>query len=289
MRWAGARHRGADEGGPRIRVAPGRRRSGGRRPPGGHQPLGSAHRRGLGGRRRRSRRRSVQPWPPYAMPSSRRASGRRAPGRRTRPAHGWPSIAPSRCAAAASSSLARPAACRSPSDNGSISCRATGWRAIRGLEVHDAAVPEGPRGGRVALNLTGVEREAVRRGQVLVATHEPGPLWVSSTDRLLVVLERPAALPGRRPHDAWPPEDGVPARLHTGTDQAGAVLRGDARPLPDGRAVGLLQLDRPIATMPGARLVLRRPRPAALLAGGTVLDTAPTARAFPAPPVTRTP
>ena len=209
------------------------------------------------------------------MPSSRRASGRRAP-RPQDAAGAW--LAVDRVFAVRGRGLVITGTSRGlPLTIGQRVDLLPGdlVARIRGLEVHDAAVPEGPRGGRVALNLTGVEREAVRRGQVLVATHDPGPLWVSSTDRLLVVLERPAALPGRRPHDAWPPEDGVPARLHTGTDQAGAVLRGDARRLPDGRAVGLLQLDRPIATMPGARLVLRRPRPAALLAGGTVLDTDP--------------
>jgi selenocysteine-specific elongation factor len=104
------------------------------------------------------------------------------------------------------------------------------------------------------------------------------PLAVVGSDRLLVVLDAPAALPGRRPGDAWSPPDGSTTRIHIGTDQTGAILGRsgrDAVTLPDGRALALLRLDRPVATAVGERFVLRRPRPAALLAGGIVLDPDP--------------
>ncbi len=160
---------------------------------------------------------------------------------------------------------------------------------VRGIEVHDVEVMESPAGGRVALNLAGIAQRSLRRG--LVVTSADGahdPLAVVGSDRLLVVLDAPAALPGRRPDDAWPPPDGSTTRIHIGTDQAGAILGRsgrDAVTLPDGRALALLRLDRPVATAIGERFVLRRPRPAALLAGGIVLDPDPRARAIAAAPV----
>ena len=150
---------------------------------------------------------------------------------------------------------------------------------VRGIEVHDSNVPQGPGRGRVALNLAGVGRQALRRGQVLTSGDaDAGPLRVTGSDRLLVALQAPARLPGRRADDPWPPADGVEARMHVGTDQAGAIVGRSGRDgvvLPDGRALALLRLDRPVATAPGDRFVLSRPRPASLLAGGVVLDSDP--------------
>jgi selenocysteine-specific elongation factor len=150
---------------------------------------------------------------------------------------------------------------------------------VRAIQVHDVAVECSPGRGRVGLNVAGAEMVDLRRGQLLVsdaqATDVLGPV---ESDRMLVLLRPPADLPGRRLDDAWPPLDGTTLRLHIGTAQVGATVGRsgrDAVSLPDGTAVAMLHLDHPVATAIGERLVLRRPPPAGLLAGGVVLDPAP--------------
>jgi selenocysteine-specific elongation factor len=149
---------------------------------------------------------------------------------------------------------------------------------VRGVQVRGAVV-EVADGGRTALNLAGVELAELHRGMVL--TSDRG---VVTSDRLLVVLERPAVLaatasgisvtePGR-----WPPTDRTRARLSIGTDQVGATVGRagrDALTLPDGRVAATIRLDRPIAVATADRFVLRRPAPATLVAGGSVLDPGP--------------
>jgi selenocysteine-specific elongation factor len=150
---------------------------------------------------------------------------------------------------------------------------------VRAVEVHGLPVERGPTGGRVALNVVGAGVATLRRGQVLAAAHdESSPLGLTVSDRLLVALRRPAGLPGGRARDIWPPRDGASVRLHIGTDQVDGVLGRSLRHVgvaPDEGAIALLRLRAPVATAVGERLVLRRPPPAGLLAGGLVLDALP--------------
>ena len=149
---------------------------------------------------------------------------------------------------------------------------------VREVQVHDASVERGPMGGRVALNLSGVVRSDVRRGQLLVRLASEADTVAVASDRLLVALRRPAPLQARGRGDPWPPAHGSRVRLHRGTDQV-EVLVGrsgpDAHELPVGWALAVLRAERPTATAAGERFVLRRPPPAGLLAGGIVLDPSP--------------
>lgn len=144
---------------------------------------------------------------------------------------------------------------------------------VRGVQVHGGAVESaGP--GRTALNLAGIETGELRRGMMLSGTPVGvvGARGVVTTDRLLVALHRAMGI------TTWPPPDRTRVRLHIGTDQVEAVVgRGgrDALDLPDGRAIAVLRLASPIAAAIGDRLVLRRPSPGSLVAGGTVLDPRP--------------
>ena len=142
----------------------------------------------------------------------------------------------------------------------------------RELQVRGTPVDVGGPGGRLAMNLAGVERGAVVRGVAL--TDDPA---VVATDRLLVSL-RPAldlAAGGTR---RTQPAAGTSVRVHRGTAQVEGVVRRSRRDvddLPDGGATAILRLAAPIAAGPGDRFVLRRPSPAAPLAGGRVLDPRP--------------
>jgi len=146
---------------------------------------------------------------------------------------------------------------------------------VRGLQVHHRAVDVAAP-GRTAMNLAGVDLSGLHRGAVLTVAGE-----LTGSDRLLVALTRPVALgepAGPARGRAWPPPDGAVLRLHLGTAAVDARLgrRGrDAVILPDGRATALLRLADPVATFAGDRGVLRRPSPADIVAGVTVLDAGP--------------
>jgi selenocysteine-specific elongation factor len=143
----------------------------------------------------------------------------------------------------------------------------------RELQVHSTQVDEVIGGGRVALNLAGVEGAAIARGQVL--TDDP---TVRPTNRLMAILKPPARFDARGSTPAWPPPAGAILRLHLGTDAVDATPgrgRSDAVDLPDGRRVATLRLGRPIAAAVGDPFALRVPSPAATAAGGIVIDVAP--------------
>ncbi len=140
---------------------------------------------------------------------------------------------------------------------------------IREAQVHGSTVETTPDAGRVALNLTGIERDSLARGMVLVA----GPA-VQATSRLLVEV-RPSA--GSRPL-----VDGATVRVHLATAETLARLRLARRIGSELSAamtrLGALILAEPIAAALDDRFVLRWPSPAGTAGGGRVLDPAPPAR-----------
>ena len=162
-----------------------------------------------------------------------------------------------------------------------------GGRAVRvrEVQVHGRSVQRVDGGGRTACNLAGPALGEVSRGAVLAA----GP-GVAATDRLLVALRAPAQLGGAvgRRRDL---HDGEQVRLHLGTDQAEAVVRGPGRGrfvglertkgqgLSSGEVPAVLRLARPVAAAVGDRFVLRWPSPAGTAAGGRILDLQPPAGA----------
>ena len=185
----------------------------------------------------------------------------------------WRSIASSRSREGAWSSPARSAAVRSPRAHRSGWSLAAGRYRARELQVHGAAVEAVNDGGRVALNVAGIEAGQLARGAAL--TDDPA---VRATDCVLAILRRPAALDPRAIAPAWPPTPGAILRLHLGTESVEATVRRgrrDAADLPDGRRVVTLRLAHPVAAAVGEPFVLRVPSPAATAAGGIVLDLAP--------------
>ncbi len=141
----------------------------------------------------------------------------------------------------------------------------------REVQVHGAAVDEVAGGGRVALNLAGIEAPELRRGAVL--TSDPR---VTASGRLVGLLRPGGGLSSTG--DRWPPRPGASLRLHLGTDQAEAVIgrgRRDWLVLADGRLVARLRLTRPIALAEGDPFVLRSGEANAAPIGGTILDGRP--------------
>ncbi|HXG16737.1 MAG TPA: selenocysteine-specific translation elongation factor [Calidithermus sp.] len=136
---------------------------------------------------------------------------------------------------------------------------------IRGLQTHGRNVSEARAGQRTAINLQGLERAAVERGDVV------GPAGALVPSLLAdVVLELLSDAP--RPLKS---RDRV--RFHAGTSEVMArVLLIERDHLePGGRAFARLRLEAPVVALPGDRFVIRSYSPIVTIGGGTLLDIAP--------------
>ena len=136
---------------------------------------------------------------------------------------------------------------------------------IRGLQTHGRPVTAARAGQRTAINLQGLERDAIDRGDVVGL---PGTL-VSSllVDGTLELLkDAPRAVKSR-----------TRLRFHVGTSEimARALLldRGELEP----GASGLVRfrLESPLIALPGDRFVVRSYSPIVTIGGGTLLDIDP--------------
>jgi selenocysteine-specific elongation factor len=136
---------------------------------------------------------------------------------------------------------------------------------VRGLQVHGRAVDQASAGQRTAVNLQGVERAALERGDVLA----PAGSLVSALllDGTLELLEdAPRSLKTR---------DRV--RFHVGTQEVMArVLPVDPPQIEPGRSGhARFRLEAPVVALPGDRFVVRSYSPIVTIGGGTLLDIAP--------------
>jgi len=122
---------------------------------------------------------------------------------------------------------------------------------VRGVQVHDQPVAQAAAGQRVAVNLAGIERAAVQRGEVLAGEGAP----VTATYRVEAELHL---------HDRL--SDGERVQVHHGTRDAPARVRGRA-------SRWQLRLERPLLAAPGDRIVVRRVSPPDTLGGGVILET----------------
>ncbi len=136
---------------------------------------------------------------------------------------------------------------------------------IRGLQTHGRPVTESSAGQRTAVNLQGVERAAVERGNVLglAGTLVPSVL-VDGVLELLPDAPRPLKSRDR-------------VRVHTGTSEIMArVLLLDRQELAPGQsAFARFRLEAPLVALPGDRFVIRSYSPMVTIGGGTLLDIAP--------------
>jgi selenocysteine-specific elongation factor len=134
---------------------------------------------------------------------------------------------------------------------------------IRGLQSHRDKVERALPGTRTAVNIAGIERDALRRGMVLAV---PGRL--RPTDVIDVRLRAVEALPHALRHN-------MHVTFHCGADEANGQLRLlDTDGLRSGgEAWAQIKLDTAVAAMRGDRFVLRTPNDT--VAGGVIVDAAP--------------
>ena len=177
---------------------------------------------------------------------------------------------------------------------------------VRAVEVHDEPVDRAEAGQRVALNLAGLDRDEVARGDVIVAPPSRAAASGNGARRRGVARSATARASGRRGGgrrrrgradgaraDAvaagaslaaatyrvdvaitWAtpdarPDGGARVAVHHGTRESAAKL------VELGGRFFQLRLDDPIVPAAGDRLVIRSLAPPDTLGGGVVLDPAP--------------
>jgi selenocysteine-specific elongation factor len=126
---------------------------------------------------------------------------------------------------------------------------------VRGVQVHDQPLEGAQAGQRVALNLTGVSVDDVRRGDVVVAG--------ASDLRPGFLLDAQLEFTGREP------EHGDRVQIHHGTREAAARLAWL------GGRFWQIRLEQELVAAPGDRLVVREIAPPDTIGGGVVLDARP--------------
>ena len=128
---------------------------------------------------------------------------------------------------------------------------------VRSIGVFGAVPQRADAGTRVAINVAGVDRHAVRRGQAVV-----GSEFTAARDFAVRFRALEAAVPLLRRR--------TPVRAYIGSAEILGTLICDE--LSDGQrdVSARLHLREPVVGFPGVRFVLRRPSPMTLLGGGFI-------------------
>jgi len=136
---------------------------------------------------------------------------------------------------------------------------------VRGIQVHGNDVQEVLPGQRTAVNLQGMERALIERGDVLASA---GAL--SASHMIDIQLELLASAPRPLKHRAK-------IRFHTGTaEHLATIILLDRQELKPGeKTFAQVRLDQPTAVLRGDRFVLRSYSPVLTIGGGAVLHPLP--------------
>ncbi len=136
---------------------------------------------------------------------------------------------------------------------------------VRSVEVHDREVTVATGGQRVALNLTGIDRHQVSRGQWVVKDPSIEPTYLADV-RLVLLPDSPAPLPRVSR-----------ARVDHGTAEILAkVVLADRESLePGGSCYAQVRFEERILVYPGDQFILRSVTPVTTIGGGRVVDPAP--------------
>ena len=138
---------------------------------------------------------------------------------------------------------------------------------VRSIESHGAPLAHAVPGARTAVALTGIERNEIARGEVLVRSSEPWAVTTRLDAELALDSSAVAALTDR-----------TRVRVHHGTAEVMARVRLDV-PLEPGRlGIARLTLESPLVARGEDRLVLRSYSPMAVVGGGRIVDPLPDSR-----------
>jgi selenocysteine-specific elongation factor len=139
---------------------------------------------------------------------------------------------------------------------------------IRGIQVHNREVEQVRAGLRTAINLQGVEKAQIQRGNVLAAKDT-----LRSTYMVDVSVELLRSAPRKLKNRAK-------VRFHTGTSEiiATVVLLDRDELNPGDSCFAQIRLDQPTAVLPHDRFVLRSYSPVRAIGGGEIITALPKKR-----------
>jgi len=140
-----------------------------------------------------------------------------------------------------------------------------GAATVRGLQVHGVATDEAHPGQRVAVNLRGLKRGEIKRGDTLAS-----PGFIKPTRRIDVEVELLA-------NQKQALKNGASVRVLLGTSEVMAKVRLLDKPQLEPGDTGLVQLRcrREISTHRSERFILRSTTPVLTIGGGRILDLDP--------------
>lgn len=136
---------------------------------------------------------------------------------------------------------------------------------VRGIQVHNQSANVAEAGQRTAINLQGVEKATISRGDVLSRPHMLKP-----TNRLDVFIEYLA-------HNEKKIKNRSLVRFHAGTNEVmGRTILLDREEMePGARGYAQLILESPIVAVSGDRFVIRSYSPVTTIGGGIIIDPLP--------------
>ncbi len=139
---------------------------------------------------------------------------------------------------------------------------------VRGIQAHGKPVESAIAGLRAGINLQGLEKAGVDRGNVLVQSQTLKPtLLVDGVFQLLPGAPKPL-------------KNRTRVRLHVGTVEVlGRAVLLDRQEIKAGEEAYLqIRIEEPIVALPGDRFVLRSYSPIFTIGGGEILDAFPPRR-----------
>ena len=148
---------------------------------------------------------------------------------------------------------------------------------VRGLQVHNRDVEEAIAGQRTAINLQGIEKEEIERGDILAPPDTLIPSYM--LDGILEIL--PSA------KRAFKNRTFVRLHLNTAEIMGYAILLDKQEIAPGESGYVQFQLERPTVALPGDRFVIRSYSPIYTLGGGEILNPMPKRHKRMRPPVIR--
>jgi len=139
---------------------------------------------------------------------------------------------------------------------------------IRGLQTHKQKIEQAVAGSRVAINLTGLSKDEVQRGDVVTA-----PGWLRPTTlvdcQLRYLPDAPIPLKHNAAVDFFSGAAETPARVR---------LLGERVLRPGEEGWVQLRLASPVALVKGDRFIIRQPSPSVTIGGGLVVNPFPGRR-----------
>lgn len=139
---------------------------------------------------------------------------------------------------------------------------------VRGLQTHKKKEDTASPGSRTAVNISGVETESIRRGEVVVHPNQYQPTRRVDA-RLRLLKDISAAL-----------KHNNEVKFFVGASETIGTLRllGTEELGPGEEGWIQLELRDPVVAVRGDRYILRRPSPGETLGGGAIIDPQPKGR-----------